>query len=225
MTTAPATGPDFPTPSLTDLEAMAQVADASMLLCERMTVAGLSLVDDFVALTSRRADAMMGGDSSLGEFWREESTLVQAWGSTLIDCAGECGNLILTTQLLLRDDGQPADAAAAAMAQRPYEAVEQAGPEIPFAAAASATVAPDKVTSGSNTAELAASHDATSSVVASYEAPTGERAAVNSNSPAAPAKAEHQKSATAAKPATTAAKRSSATAQRPTSPRKPTRPG
>jgi hypothetical protein len=107
---------------------MAQVADAGARICERVTVASLDLVDGLVALSSRQADVLMTGDADFESFWREESGLVQAWGSTLIDCARECSGLILATQSLLQVPGQaalelPATDSRSASPSRPSRAL------------------------------------------------------------------------------------------------------
>lgn len=108
MNSSPVSWADAPLPPVPDLDAMAQVADAGARICERVTVASLDLVDGLVALSSRQADVLMAGEADFESFWREESGLVQAWGSTLIDCARECSGLILASQSLLQVPGQAA---------------------------------------------------------------------------------------------------------------------
>jgi len=226
MTTAPATGSDTPVPPLPDLEAMAQVADAGMLLCERMALTGLSMVDGFVTLTSRQADAMMTGNGTLDEFWREESTLVQAWGSTLVDCAGECGNLILTTHLLLQDHGQTAEGSATTVVQGSHKVkvTEPASSEAPFAAPSAATAEVEPPAASHSIAPEFAAAQVTATVAETAKAPSKARAATGTASPAAGA-AEHPEPLAVAEPAPNGAKRASGTTLRPTSPRRPTRPG
>jgi len=97
MNTTPTPWTDAPLPPLPDLDAMARVADAGARLCERATIAGLDLVDGLVTLSSRQADVLLAGDGSIDSFWQVESQLVQVWRATLIECARECGDLMLIT--------------------------------------------------------------------------------------------------------------------------------